>query len=237
MNNSEIIKKELNALKNKEKSIQSQKFFKTGKGEYGEGDIFIGISVPEQRKISRKYYKETSINDIKLLLHSEIHEYRSTAIIILVLKYKQEKDIKIKKQYVDFYLANTDYINNWDLVDSSAYQILGNWTHNKDKTLLYKLAKSGHLWEERISMVSCMYDIKLGIFDTSFEIAKLLLQHEHDLIHKAVGWMLKEIGKIDMESEEVFLKKHYKQMPRTMLRYSIEKFPEEKRQAYLKGKI
>lgn len=237
MNKSETIKKELNTLKNREKAIKMQRFFKTGKGEYGEGDIFIGISVPEQRKISRKHYKETSINDIKLLMHSEIHEYRSTSIFILVLKYKQEKDISIKEQYVDFYLANTDYINNWDLVDSSAYQILGNWTHNKDKTLIYKLAKSGHLWEERISMVSCMYDIKLGIFDTSFEIAELLLQHEHDLIQKAVGWMLKEIGKIDMESEEVFLKKHYKQMPRTMLRYSIEKFPEEKRQAYLKGEI
>lgn len=225
------LKNEMNLLKNPEKAVILQKFFKTGKGEYAEGDIFLGITVPEQRKLSNKY-SDLSLKEIQALLNSKIHEERLTSLLILVLKYKNNK-----KEITDFYLKNTKNINNWDLVDLTAPKILGNYLLDKDKSILYQLANSKNLWEKRISVLSTFEFIKNNQFEDALKISEILLKDEHDLIHKAVGWMLREIGKRDIETEEEFLKKHFKAMPRTMLRYAIEKFPESKRQGYLKGCI
>ena len=207
------------------------KFFKTGKGQYGEGDIFLGIKVPEQRKVAKKYTGLT-LDDISHLLKSEIHEFRLTALFILVLKYKKE-DTHGKQEIVDFYLRNTENINNWDLVDSSAHYILGDFLLDKDRSILYELARSENLWERRIAMLSTFAFIKNEQFEDALNISEILLFDKHDLIHKAVGWMLREIGKSDLKTEDEFLQKHYNEMPRTMLRYAIEKFDEEKRNFYL----
>jgi 3-methyladenine DNA glycosylase AlkD len=232
------IQSSLKKYGNPEKAKQQMRFFKTGKNEYGEGDVFMGVKVPDQRKISKTFYAECSLQDIDVLLNSKIHETRLTALFILVLQYQKSKSEAKREQIVSFYLHHTKRINNWDLVDSSAHHILGHYLHNKtDKTVLFKLATSGYLWEERIAMIACMYDIKKESYDTALEIAGILLHHKHDLIHKAVGWMLKEISKKDMQVTETFLSEHYQNMPRTMLRYAIEKFPETKRQAYLKDRI
>jgi len=212
-----------------------QRFFKTGPGEYGEGDIFYGIKVPVQRTIANQF-NQLPLNDLQILLKSKIHEERLIALLILVGKFKHA-DEEVREKLFQFYLKNTTRINNWDLVDLSADKIVGAFLIDKDKSLLITLAKSNNLWERRIAMISTFYFIKNGIFEVSFKIAELLLHDEQDLIQKAVGWMLREIGKRDLEPEEEFLKLHYKQMPRTMLRYAIEKFPEAKRQAYLKGMI
>ena len=231
---SENVKNELLKYKDPEKALHLSRFFKTGKGEYGEGDIFWGIKVPVQRSAARKFIN-IEIESLFDLIKDPVHECRLTALIILTLKYqKKEYD---KKQIVDFYLDNVEYINNWDLVDLSAPKILGPWFFERDRSLLYNFAKSGDLWKQRISVLTTHYFIKNNDFAETFSISELLLQHEHDLIHKAVGWMLREIGKINLEQEEKFLKKHYSQMPRTMLRYSIERFEEEKRQKYLKGLV
>ncbi|MCK5107563.1 MAG: DNA alkylation repair protein [Nanoarchaeota archaeon] len=229
------LKKDLNNLGNKKKKEILQRFFKTGKGQYGEGDIFLGITVPEQRTIAKKY-SNLSFKDLQSLLNTKIHEYRLTALLILCEQYSKS-DEKSKKQIYNFYLKNTRNINNWDLVDLSGHKILGAHLFDKDKNILYKLAKSKDLWERRISMLSTYYFIRNNQFTDSFKIAEILLNDKHDLIHKVVGWMLREIGKIDQPAEEKFLKKHYKTMPRTMLRYSIEKFEESKRKKYLKGQI
>lgn len=225
----EQIKKDFQKLSNKEKAKNYAKFFKTGKGEYGEGDIFLGIIVPEQRKLAKKYFN-LELNDIQELISSNIHEHRLTSLMILNNKYKKSKD---KKEIVDFYLKNTKNINNWDLVDLSAPNILGNYFLDKNKSYLYKLAKSNNLWERRIAVLSTFGFIKENKFEDSLKIAEILLNDKHDLIHKAVGWMLREIGKRNQNIEEQFLKKYYKTMPRTMLRYAIEKFDEEKRLYYL----
>lgn len=211
------------------------RFFKTGKGEYGEGDEFLGIKVPVSRKIA-KQFKDLSLEDIKELLYSPIHEERLISLFILAEQFRKTDDKK-KKIIYDFYLKNTKQINNWDLVDLSAEKVIGEYLFDKDKQILFKLAKSKNLWERRIAIMSTFRFIKNGEFDTTLGISKMLLPDEHDLIHKAVGWMLREIGKRNLSTEEDFLKKHYKKMPRTMLRYAIEKFPEKKRQAYLKGEI
>lgn len=220
---------------NKRQAEILQRFFKTGPGEYGEDDIFHGIKVPVQRTIA-KQFQHLPLNDLQILLKSKVHEERLIALLILVLKFKYANET-VREKLFKFYLNNSERINNWDLVDLSADKIVGAFLIDKDKLLLFKLAKSSNLWERRIAMISTFYFIKNGIFDFTFQIAELLLNDEHDLIHKAVGWMLREIGKRDLEPEEEFLKLHYKQMPRTMLRYAIEKFPESKRQAYLKGNI
>jgi 3-methyladenine DNA glycosylase AlkD len=230
-NNLKNIKKDLLTLNDPVKAEISSKFFKTGKGQYGEGDIFLGIKVPEQRKVSKKYTGLT-LDDISHLLKSEIHEYRLTALFILVLKYKKE-DTNGKQEIVDFYLSNTENINNWDLVDSSAHYILGDFLLDKDRSILYKLARSENLWERRIAMLSTFAFIKKEQFEDALNISEILLFDEHDLIHKAVGWMLREIGKRDLKIEDEFLQKRYNEMPRTMLRYAIEKFDEEKRNFYL----
>ena len=229
------IQKELRRYADKNKAQILQRFFKTGKGEYGQDDIFLGVVVPDIRKIS-KHYKNISFADTSILLKSRIHEERLLALLILVLRYSESNDHDKKKIY-QAYLKNTRHINNWDLIDLTAYHIVGAFLEDKDKHPLYNLANSKSIWEKRISILSTFHYIKHGKFSETLRIAKILLRDEHDLIHKAVGWMLREVGKRDLQAEERFLKKHYKEMPRTMLRYAIEKFPESKRQAYLKGKV
>ncbi len=228
----EEIKKDFIKLENPTKAQILSGFFKTGKGQYGEGDVFLGITVPLQRKLACKYLN-LKMSDIQKLLNSKIHEYRLTALFILIARY-QKSNLETKEKIVNFYLKNLKNINNWDLVDLSAPKILGHYLQDKDKSLLYELAKSNNLWKRRISMLTTYTFIKNKQFDDTLKIAELLLNDKQDLIHKAVGWMLREIGKIDQKTEEMFLKKYYKIMPRTMLRYAIEKFPEEKRKYYLK---
>ncbi len=211
------------------------RFFKTGKGEYGEGDKFLGIKVPVSRKIA-KQFKDLSLKEIQQLIHSPIHEERLIALFILVEQFRKADETKRRIIY-DFYLKNSKRVNNWDLVDLTAEKIIGVYLLDKDKNILFKLARSKNLWERRIAIMSTFNFIKNGHYETTLEISNMLLNDEHDLIHKAVGWMLREIGKRNLMVEENYLKEHYKNMPRTMLRYAIEKFPEKKRQAYLKGEI
>jgi len=229
------IQKKLRELGNKDKAKKHQSFFKTGPGEYGEGDIFIGVTVPELRKLAKEY-KTITLKEVKQLLHSSIHEERLLSLFLLIHRFSKEDEPK-KKRIYELYLKNTKFINNWDLVDSSAGHIVGAFLFNKSKKPLYDLVKSVNLWERRISIISTFYFIKRNLFSDTLKISKILLSDKEDLIHKAVGWMLREVGKRDMSVEENFLKKHYKNMPRTMLRYAIEKFSESKRQLYLKGKI
>jgi len=229
------IRKEIHKQKNSSQAVILQKFFKTGKGEYGEGDVFYGIKVPVQRKIV-KSFKDLSLDDIKIIIHSLVHEERLIAALILVEQFKKT-DSQNQKIIFDFYLKNRQGINNWDIVDLSAPNIIGTFLLDKDKSLLYKFAKSKNLWERRIAILSTFTFIRNGYFDDALKISEILLHDQHDLIHKAVGWMLREIGKRDLNAEERFLRKHYKAMPRTMLRYAIEKFPEAKRRKYLEGKF
>ena len=231
----ENITKKLKSLGNKEKAKKHQSFFKTGPGEYGEGDVFIGVTVPELRKLAKEN-KTIGPNEIKQLLQSPIHEERLLSLFILIHRYSKGGEPE-KKRIYELYLKNTKFINNWDLVDSSAGHIIGAFLFGKSKKPLYDLAKSKNLWERRISIISTFYFIKRNQFSDTLKISKILLSDKEDLIHKAVGWMLREIGKRNINIEENFLKTNYKNMPRTMLRYAIEKFPEPKRQRYLKGKI
>jgi len=226
---------ELQSLGNPEKAKILQRFFKTGKGEYGEGDRFIGITVPEQRKLAKKY-DTLPLKELQKLLSSKYHEHRLTSLLILVIKYSKSDDVE-KKGIVEFYLTNTKYINNWDLVDSSADKIIGDYLLERDRSILYELAKSDYLWERRIAILATFRFIKNNQFKDTLKISVLLLSDHHDLIHKAVGWMLREIGKRNLSIEEEFLKKHYKKMPRTMLRYAIEKFNPEKRRTYLNNLV
>lgn len=215
-----------------EKSKLLAKFFKTGKGEYGEGDRFLGITVPELRQISKKYFNLVSLDDIQILLRNVYHEIRMIALFLLILKNKRA-DEPTKKQCFNFYLKNTKYINNWDLVDVTCRDIIGEYLLNKDKMVLYKLARSSKLWEKRISIISTFAFIKKNEIKDSLRIAEILLSDKHDLIQKAVGWTLREVGKKNLKAEEDFLKKHYSQLGRTALRYAIEKFPIKKRRFYL----
>lgn len=231
----EIIE-QLEPLRNKEKEEFFPRFFKSGPGEYGEGDIFVGITVPNARKVAKNNIK-SDLNTVEQLLHSKIHEYRLTALLILVEKFSESKDEDYKKEIVDLYIRNYRYINNWDLVDLSCYKILGPWLSNKDRSILYEWANTDHLWKQRIAMITCMHFIRNNDFKDCINLAEILLNHKHDLIHKAVGWLLREVGKRDITTEKQFLNKYYKNMPRTMLRYAIEKFPNEERQDYLKGRI
>jgi 3-methyladenine DNA glycosylase AlkD len=225
--------KDLQRLTNKEKAEILQRFFKTGKGEYAEGDIFLGITVPEQRKLAKNYFG-MSLTDLQKLLNSKIHEYRLTALFILIIQYEKGNE-KQKEKIFNFYLNNTKNINNWDLVDLSAPKILGNYlSNNKSKIkILDKLSKSNSLWEKRISILATYSFIKNNIFEYTLKLSKLFLKEKHDLMHKAVGWMLREIGKKDVKKLEEFLNIYSKEMPRTMLRYAIEKFDESKRKYYL----
>ena len=229
------LKKTIRANASKDHAKTMQWFFKTGKGEYGEGDKFIGIKVPVQRKIAKKF-GELDLEDLQKLLNSKIHEERLISLLILIDKY-DDADDKIKDKIYRFYKKNRRKINNWDLVDLSAPKIMGKYLLNRDKQILFKYAHSKNLWEKRISIISTYSFIKNLDFNTTLEISDILLNDDHDLIHKAVGWMLREVGKQDLKILEKFLKPRYNKMPRTMLRYSIEKFPEKKRKKYLKGEI
>jgi 3-methyladenine DNA glycosylase AlkD len=231
------LRAEIRALANPEKARVFQRFFKTGKGEYAEGDVFIGLTVPQSRAIAKKYLF-LSLPEIKSLLDSDVHEERFIALIVLASQFKKsKKDRSARRRIVEFYLKNTSRINNWDLVDSSADKILGEFLNEDDKSVLHFLAKSQNLWERRIAIIATLAFIRKKRFGDTLAIAEMLLRDDHDLIHKAVGWMLREVGKRDRSVLEIFLKSHYKDMPRTMLRYSIEKFEPEVRQAYIKGKI
>ncbi len=213
----------------------SQRFFKTGKGEYGEGDRFLGIRVPVLRKHVRKF-QNLDLKEARRLLMSEFHEERLFALLLLVQKFTKG-DEKEKETIYNLYLDHTGYINNWDLVDSSAQNIVGNYLEDRDKKILYKLSQSSSLWERRIAIMSTFYFIKRHRFDDTLKISARLIDDKEDLIHKAVGWMLREIGNRDLTIEKDFLKKHYQKMPRTMLRYAIEKFPQQERKEYLQGVV
>lgn len=222
---------DLKKMSNTKQAVILQRFFKTGPGEYGEGDVFWGIKVPACRKVVAQY-KDLDWVSLKRLIKHRVHEVRLTALLILVQKSKLEPQVAYQ-----LYLKNTKYINNWDLVDLTAPNIVGYYLFNKDKKILVKLAKSKSLWERRIAIISTMYFIMQGKYIDTLKIAKLLLSDKHDLIHKAVGWMLREVGKrCSREVEEEFLDKYATTMPRTMLRYAIERFPETRRLYYLKLK-
>lgn len=231
MDHNQVIK-ELNSHADKNKATDYQRFFQTKKGQYGENDTYLGVNVPTQRKIAKKY-QNLSLKEIEKLLHSKIHEHRLTALIIMTLKYKgNEKDI------VDLYLKNVNHINNWDLVDVSAHKIIGTYAKDyKQENIIIALSNKDHLWSNRIALVATYSYIKAGSFSLIKKLSTKFLNHPHHLIHKASGWMLREMGKQSKKDLVEYLNQHYQKMPRTTLRYAIEKFPEKERQKYLKGLI
>ncbi len=225
----------LRELADPERAKITQRFFKTGEGEYGAGDKFLGVRNPVIRQ-QVKIFKDVSLSSVTRLLKSRYHEERLFAVFLLVHKYTKGDDSE-KTKVCSTYLKHTRYVNNWDLVDSSAYQIVGRHYEDKNRKTLYQLAKSKSLWERRIAIISTYWYIKRGDYKDTVKLSVELLHDDEDLIHKAVGWMLREVGNRDRKTEEKFLARHYKNMPRTMLRYAIEKFPETKRKRYLAGKI
>lgn len=224
------------ALKNDEQKNVLERFFKTGKGQYGEGDLFLGIKVPQSRAVAKQHYKSCSLNDLHKLVQSPFHEVRLVALLILVLQYNHDKT---NSEYVNFYLSHTKFVNNWDLVDLSCYEILGDWLLDKDRSVLYRLADKGNsIWEQRIGIVSTMQFLRHNQLDDTYAIADIFLAKPsplHDLLQKAVGWLLREAGKRDTERLTQFLAKRYLRMPRTMLRYAIEKYPDGVRRQFLDG--
>jgi 3-methyladenine DNA glycosylase AlkD len=227
------IRKKIRELANTDRAEFSQRFFKTGPGEYGEGDTFLGLSVPQMRTLAKEY-RAISNEEVVNLLQSAIHDERAIALFILVQAFAKGDEAK-KRQIYDLYLQQTEFINNWDLVDCSAAQIVGAFLLDKSRKPLYTLARSNRLWERRIAIIATFHFIRQNEFAETLKIAGLLLTDKEDLIHKAVGWMLREVGKRNPGVEETFLIEHYEKMPRTMLRYAIEKFPEDRRQMYLRG--
>jgi 3-methyladenine DNA glycosylase AlkD len=225
----------LRVLGDRKRAQILQRFFKTAPGEYGEGDVFVGLRVPEIRKLAKEY-QMLPLPEVIQLLQSSIHEVRLLALIILIHIYTRGDD-SVQNQIYNLYIENTRSINSWDLVDVSAEHIVGQYLRYRSRSPLYSLAVSDLLWDRRISIMATFHYIKSGEFSETLRIAELLLRDAEDLIHKAVGWMLREIGKRDHLAEEEFLRAHYKTMPRTMLRYAIEKFPEKLRQQYLRGEI
>jgi 3-methyladenine DNA glycosylase AlkD len=227
------LKQSILKLANPERAIATARFFKTGKGQYGEGDIFIGVSNPQVQAEVKRFYKNIQISEIQELVNDKIHELRFAGLLVLVAQYA--KAHKNQQQIiVDFYLKNIHQINNWDLVDCSAYKILGKFLLDKDRQILYDLAETGHLWSERVAVVSTFIFIKNGQFSDMFRLSEKFLTHPHDLMHKACGWMLREVGKRDELALEEFLEEHLTKMPRTMLRYAIERMEEKKRLGYLR---
>jgi len=237
MNITKNILTELKSHKNKEKEEFFPRFFKTGEGEYGQGDIFWGLTVPNIRSIAMKYYKDISFYEIKELVQSPIHEVRLTGYLILTYKF-EKADLENKECIVAFYLDNLEGVNNWDIVDLSCYKILGEYLILKPemKGELYKLADSNNLWKERIAIVSTYAFIKRGMVEDTLKISKRLLNHKHDLIHKAIGWMLREVGKRDTIALRDFLDKNLQYIPRTTLRYAIERMDKDERLRYLNTK-
>lgn len=232
------IQEALAVLSIPEKAEFFPRFFKTGKGEYGEGDLFLGVTVPDQRSVAKEYYSKISLEDLGILLSSVYHEHRLTALFMLVSKFEKTKDPAIKKEIIDFYLNHLKYINNWDLVDSSCYKILGRYAfENQKEDLLRKLSASEEMWHKRIAVVGTIHYIKKGSYELTKEFVTNNLKHSHDLMHKANGWLLREMGNKNEKELIDYLNIHYKEMPRTCLRYAIEKLDEDVRQDYLKGRI
>jgi len=233
----------MNALLQLQKEIQSHKdpvrakssvwFFKTGKGQYGEGDVFLGLTVPLQRSVAKKF-NTLPLEDLQKMLESKFHEYRFTALEILVMQF-EKASIAEKKKIFNFYIKNSVRVNNWDLVDASAPYVTGEFLADKPRIVLYKFAQSGNLWKKRIAIVSTFAFIKRGEFADTLKIAELLLSDTHDLLHKAVGWALREVGKKDEKVLLKFLRQHYANLPRTTLRYAIEKFSSAQRKNLLQG--
>ena len=220
-------------------AVNLSRFFKTGKGQYGEGDKFLGVKVPVTREVVKQCWQETTFDDLETCIRSEYHEIRLAALLTLVQIFKHaKKNRDLQQRSIDFYLTHTEFINNWDLVDLSCYELLGSWLLDKDRILLYNLARDGKtIWEQRIGMVSTMQFIRHGQLDDTYAIAEIFLakpQPLHDLLQKAIGWLLREAGKHDEQRLKDWLSTRYQSMPRTMLRYSIEKFTEEERNAFLK---
>ncbi|MBK6608760.1 MAG: DNA alkylation repair protein [Leptospiraceae bacterium] len=230
----EKLKSQLKKISNPTKAKFLQGYFKTGSGEYGEGDVFIGITVPNLRKVAKEF-ETLEFKELTELIHSEIHEERLLCLLILGRKFHNKKaDEKLKKQIYEFYLKHLQYVNNWDLVDEASRTILGSYLLDKDRAILYKLVKSKNLWERRNAIISTFVFLQNGESEDTIRISEILLADKEDLMHKATGWMLREMGKrVDVKLLEVFLDKHAKQMPRVMLRYAIEKLPEKKRKEYL----
>lgn len=230
------LRRELRTQADARRADSAKWFFKTGPGEYGEGDVFVGVPVPQIRALASRY-RNLSRDEILSLLQSAIHEERALALMILIHQFKKGSP-QTRQEIFDIYLSHTRYINNWDLVDLSARYIVGDHLKEKPREILYKLARSSSLWERRIAVLATFHYINEGSCDDALRIAEILLPDKHDLIQKAVGWMLREVGKRCSEgAEEDFLRRHYKNMGRTALRYAIERFPEERRRAYLKGEI
>ncbi len=235
----EEVRRALEAAGDPDVAAQAHRYFKAGPGEYGEGDRFRGLRVPAVREFVKEFGDRLSLESTIELLHGAFHEDRLLALLVLVKKYGKGKrgDEELRRKIYELYLKNTRHINNWDLVDSSAEHIVGAYLFERDKEPLFHLARSKSLWERRISILATLHFIKKESYDTTLELAELLLEDREDLIHKGVGWMLREIGERDVEAEKMFLREHCRRMPRTMLRYAIEKFPEEERQRFLRGEV
>ena len=229
------VQEQLRALADPQTAQILQRFFKTGPGEYGEGDRFHGIKVPVVRKVANEF-ASLRLTEIRKLLRSALHEERLAALLILVRRFSNA-EVKEKKRVYDFYLRHTQHINNWDLVDLSADKIVGAYLYEHSRAPLYTLAGSQLLWDRRIAIIATLHFIRHHDFDDTIGLAERLRDDNHDLIHKAVGWMLREVGKRNQSALEEFLQEHYRQMPRTMLRYAIERFSEHRRKAYLQGMI
>ena len=237
-NQSDAVKEALEMLALPEKAAFFPRFFKAGKGEYAEGDQFIGVTVPEQRKVAKEYFASISLEELSELLVSEIHEHRLCALLMLVSKFEKSKSAAEKSQIVEFYLSHKKYVNNWDLVDNSCYKILGRYCFEiNDNSLLKALSEEDCLWSKRMAVVATMHHVKNGQFDLTKELVLKNMQHSHDLMHKANGWLLREMGGKNQEELIAFLNDHYREMPRTSLRYAIEKLNEDLRQDYLKGRV
>ena len=231
-----VLYDEMVARRDPEQVEGLSRFFKTGPGQYGEGDVFLGIKVPVTREVVKQCWRETGFPELERCIWSEYHEVRLAALLTLVEIFAHaKKDPALRQRCVDFYLSHTDRINNWDLVDLSCYPLLGTYLLDRDRSILYDLARHGKtIWEQRIGIVSTMQFIRHGELEDTFRIADILLHHPHDLIHKAVGWMLREAGKRDKDALVAWLAPRCASMPRTMLRYAIEKFPEQERAEYIK---
>ena len=229
---------EMLSLRNEEEARGLMRFFKTGKGQYGEGDQFLGIRVPATREMVKRLWRETTMQDLEQCIQSPWHEVRLAALLVLIQQFKHNKKRPDRqRECIDFYLRHTDHINNWDLVDLSCYELLGTWLLDKNRTILYDLARNGKtIWEQRIGIVSTMQFLRNNQLNDTYAIADILLHHTHDLIHKAVGWLLREAGKRDEKRLIDWLNERHSTMPRTMLRYAIERLPEDIRQQYLQRK-
>ena len=232
---------EIQSLRDDSQAAVLSRFFKTGPGQYGEGDVFLGVKVPQTRHVVKKYWQEVSFDNLSECLASQYHEVRLAALLTLVQIFKQatvKNDINLQRRCIDFYLAHIGAVNNWDLVDLSCYELLGTWLLDKDRSLLYQMARHGKsIWEQRIGIVSTMQFVRHGEIDDTLAIAEILLTHPHDLIHKAVGWLLREVGKRDRAALTVFLMAHKAAMPRTALRYAIEKYSPEERRRWLAKRL